>query len=122
MPGEKLIEEQRKYIKERGFEVIEGSPLTSMPFPYVVLMPVEGEFSTMEYRQSPTSATKTGGNCNPTNMETDELVGLVELMIGSNMHLDGVTFSTKPGEPIKVFMQDPVWREVAENLVGRYRK
>ncbi|PIN73762.1 hypothetical protein COV20_06095 [Candidatus Woesearchaeota archaeon CG10_big_fil_rev_8_21_14_0_10_45_16] len=61
------------------------------------------------------------GVAHPSTMGEDELVELIENMVGENMSLDGKLFNTKPGTPIKVYVIDPAWKAVAQKLDSKYK-
>jgi len=118
-----LSPEQKQYLQERKFEIIEGRPSQEEPFPYVTLREPQQwiEQSEVSYRQTPSSSTGTMGVAHPSTMGEDELVELIENMVGENMSLDGKLFNTKPGTPIKVYVIDPAWKAVAQKLDSKYK-
>ena len=119
-PG--LREEQSTYLRQRGFEVVVGQPPEDEIFPYLTLREVQefGLSSEMTYHQSPISSTGTAGVAHPSTMDTDELVSLIEGTVAGNMAAEGKVFQTRPGNPIKVYVVDLAWKEVATAVAARY--
>jgi hypothetical protein len=118
-----LTAEQTQYLKERGFMIINNKPADSEPFPYLTL---EEQFnriyeSQITYRFGHTGAMITSGVTHPSTMGKDELVGILEEMVGSCLPLDGKRFSTQQGNPIKVFVIDPAWNDVEAALAAKYK-
>ena len=118
-----LTSEQNQYIQERGFEVVDGRPTAQEPFPYVTLREPQAfsETSEMTYHKTQGSSIGTMGVAHPSTTSNDELVDLIESSVGGSMALDGELFQTKPGQPIKVFVIDPAWKEVADTLAVKYK-
>ncbi|MFH1133122.1 MAG: hypothetical protein V1735_01395 [Nanoarchaeota archaeon] len=118
----KLTPEQIQYISERGFTVIEGEPPQQEAFPYLVLREPQKfyEQGSIEYRLLQGSKTISHGH--PSGNPSDELVDVIEQAVANNIPFDGspIWFTTTPGQPIKVFVVDPTWTQVAENLVAKH--
>jgi len=119
----KLSPEETGYLKERGFEVICDQPPSDTQFPYITLREPQQwiEQSEMTYHRTPSSSTGTIGIAHPSTMPNDQLVALIESSVAKNISLDGKLFQTKPGQPIKVFIIDPAWKEVADALAVKYK-
>ena len=113
-----LTKAQLSYLRERGFEIVEGLPLAEAQYPFVTLA------ERITYHSGSGSGASYSNKEHPSNPETDadELVFLIEKMVASDMRLEGLAFRTKLGEPIKVFVSDPEWNEVARKLKQRYEK
>ncbi len=103
--------------------MVSGRPSTDEPFPYVSLREPQQWFeqSEMTYHQTPTSSTGTAGVAHPSTMSNPELVDLIEVSVAGGMTFDGEIFQTQPGKPIKVFVIDPAWKEVADALAVKYK-
>jgi len=121
MPND-LALEQSQYLKERGFEVVVGEPNRKEPFPYVSLQEKQPNLLSSEitYHHAIGLSTKTMNVLHPSTRGEDELVGIIEKFVGTNMIHDGRIFHTQPGKPIKIFVIDPAWQGVADTLVTKY--
>ncbi len=118
-----LRDEQTAYLRQRGFKVVEGQPEESETFPYLTLRGVQerGLESEMRYHLSQRSSVGTAGVAHPSTMGTDELVNLIEGTVAGNMAAEERVFQTQAGTPIKVYVLDSAWNEVATTLAAKYR-
>jgi len=118
-----LTQEQNQYLRERGFCAVEGRPTRSELFPYITLRELQefGEESEMTYHQARYVSEGTSGFAHPLAMPMGELVNLIERTVAENMQFEGISFQTRPGQQIKVFVIDPVWKEVADALTAKYK-
>jgi len=65
--------------------------------------------------------TGTMGIAHPSTTPESELVKLIESAVADGMASEGELYQTTPGQPIKIFMLDPAWKEIAETLVAKYK-
>lgn len=114
---------QSEYINQRGIIVIYGQPLENEPFPYVTLREPQRRIEESEITFHRNSCGATLNKTHPTNanISLDNLVFEIEKVIADNMNSDGGLFKTKIGQPIKIFVIDNAWKEVAEKLADRYK-
>jgi|SRR3989344_2886135 len=119
---EQLTEDQQRYLYERGFEIVNGTPSSDETYPFITLREPQRFFEQSEitYHQDTWARTISAGVCHPSNRSTDWLVQKIEEIAGGNMGLDGKVFETRPNQPIKVFVIDPAWKEVVEILANKY--
>ncbi len=121
----KLSPEQKQYLHERGFEIIEGQPREDEPFPYVTLDKFDAEFKKPDISYNKTSSFSCeitiGSVLHPLNEHEDELVEIIESAVGSDMILDGKLFYTMPGNPIKVYVINSSWNTTAQKLAAKYK-
>jgi len=118
-----LTPEQVKYLKDRGFQIIEGKPLPNEPFPYVTLREPQHwlEQSEMTYHKTSSTSSGTADVSHPKTVDKGELVALIERAVAGSMGLEGKLFNTQVGKPIKIYIIDPAWKEVAEAVTAKYK-
>ena len=114
--------EQIKYIKDRGFEVINGNPPKGEPYPHLRLRERQEHFpeGEIEYHTNEGGKDITKGICHPSGKPAEELVPIIEQMVANGMNKEGTFYTTTPGDPIKVFVVDSAWDQVAKRLVDMY--
>ena len=134
---EELTEEQRQYVRERGFEVVEGVPPKDELRPYFILGGRQklGSFSDITFCESliyghglPVANKRKYRRSQP----LEKLIGIMEELVVkgresgdwaraiNNDPALAKYFDTRPDNPIKVFVVDPAWKEVAEKLAEKY--
>ena len=104
-----------KYIRERGFELIEGKPKLNQLFPYFTAT------SGLIYHLANSTVTKPSEFMYPLINSVEELVSIIEHIVAGSFGWEGHSFKTKPGQKIKIFMMDPAWRETVETLIAKYQ-
>lgn len=118
-----LLPEQTRYLGERGFQVVQGEPSTDEAFPYVTLRDPQQFLETSEitYHEMPDYSVGTAEVAHPSTMDGDALVALIESTVAQSMDGEGQLFRTTPGQPIKVFVIDNAWKDVADALAAKYK-
>ena len=117
-----LTQDQLNYLKERGFEIIQGMPVAEDKFPYVVLgfpRQILGQ-SEISYNYSPSHYRVTREIRHPSTHKSGLLIREIELMVGRDMELEGKVIRTTPGQPIKVFVLDRAWNLITKELTEKY--
>lgn len=117
-----LTPQQSQYLKERGFEIVEGEPGPEEPYPYLALRGYQGWSGdpAVVYHQGEQSSSALINPAHPLEAPTDKLVGTIEHLIAASMDEDGGLFSTSPGTVIRVFVTDKSWNDVAASLSMKY--
>ena len=119
-----ITQAQDDYIRQRGFLPIYDGLDHEPNYPYLLLdtrlttiadSPVELHL-TEDVKEEPI-----GLRWHP-NMIQDELTlaERVAWLVGSMVDEDGVLFSTDPGVPIPIYVEDPAWKPVVEILERAY--
>lgn len=122
MARESLTEDDRNYIKQRGFEPVHMSEVPGEGFnlPYLLLyQPETGPILDIAYHTTHTGGLMPYGNVDP-SMEPNAFIDLVEQMMASSRSLEGVMINTVPGIPIKVIMLGNAWDKLVDKLVEKY--
>ena len=117
-----MTEEAERYLKDRGFEVIEGKPSAGEKYPYLTLRKPQ-QFMTeheITYHMGPGHTNFTPGIMHPSVCEESILIRQIEMDVSVNREGDGRVFSTTPGKPIKIFVMDSEWMPVATKLREKY--
>jgi hypothetical protein len=114
------------YLESRGIEVVDGLPQSQDPFPHLIFRrPREGipdyELSThfgdqIIYMATRNSGVHINGEYGPLSLSIDDWVSKLRDILTECRKVDGKGFSTKPGEPIKVFVSNPEWKAIADAL------
>ena len=120
---EQLTPTQTQYLKERGFQIIEQQPSREQPFPHLTLREQQQFFEEAEitYHYSSSSRTGIGGITHPSTTPSDELINIIENAVAYGSEMEGKLYNTTPGQPIKIFVLDPAWKEIAETLAAKYK-
>ena len=122
-----LMREQKRYLNDRGFEIIHGLPMNEEE-PYVLLKEINSKGLTIstppiDYHRNLPSGTVIGGYTDPNFSTTKELTYLIEDMVSQGYMRTSTVKNEKLnplGQPIKVFTQDPLWNDVTDTLVKEY--
>ncbi len=121
---EELTDKEKQYLRERSFEIIYAKPTEESSFPYVVLNKLQNQMPNagiVYWKNRNSSAVCLGKIHHPSNTPEDSLIKTIEKVVAERMDLEGVLFTTNPGEPIKVFVADDAWKQVAEQLAAKYK-
>lgn len=118
-----ISEEDQQYMRERGFEIIEGHPPRSAHFPYMVLRKFGDAVSGPEIRfmEDHTGGAVTGIGDDLID-DKDALVSEMEKIVARERRVDGKLFSTEAGKPIRVFVADPIWMDAARTFADKYKR
>lgn len=128
-PRTQITPKERKYLSERGFELVKGKPGAKAPLPYASLndpMKAKGHYPNgdpyyplaIESHQSENFASTLDHH--PKNTETGRLVQIIECLVGENKELEGKILITQPGQIIRLYVADHAWDEVARQLAEKY--
>lgn len=128
-----------QYIRSRGIQLTQGMPSPEEPFPYLVLKhPTTVVNDHRVTKDSPTPAAflinPQGGFYLPGSPRKwlgkevpvadaffeEEWVGYLTSLVGPCRKIDGKAYTTQPGQPIKVFVIDPTFKDVAEVFADHY--
>lgn len=117
-----LLPEQQQYLQERGFELVKGVPHITAPFPYVALRDPRKDsiHSGITYHQTAFNSTEIMSNAHPSNKKENELVELIEKIVAEGKNDEGRSFTTQPGNKIKIYVIDNAWTAVAKKLCAKY--
>jgi hypothetical protein len=113
------------YLNDRGFKILERSPNQTDIFPYLRLKKVRKHplcMSEIKYCSSSTVSSETFKSYHPSNGHSDYLIKLIENEIIYSAEFEGNIFTTSPGIPIKIFVEDKEWLYIAQKLVEKYSK
>lgn len=105
-----------RYIRERGLQIIYGSPSPDEKFPFLVLKKPLEKIPGLDwsdcYQSGISYVTDSKAwiprhGARPGMLSTDECIDHIVDMIGvEGKEFDGEAFFTKPGQPIKVFVME----------------
>ena len=117
-----LTSRQLRYLRERGFEVRQGTPAADEPHPYITLKkPADSVWdSEITFHQTDSSDTGNSELMHPYHTDKPELVEFIERLVAEDMGLEGRLYRTAPGRPIKLFVVDPAWQDTADALAKKY--
>ncbi|MBT4174405.1 hypothetical protein HOC80_05165 [archaeon] len=119
-----LTAEQEQYLNQRGFRAIEAIAGRETEFPYVALGPITTLFGRgeVEYHMAPGVADFNSKVLHPSRGKgITFLVDSVAQMVIDHMQEDGTTFTTQPGTPIKIYIEDRTWKRVAKTLEQKFK-
>ena len=124
-----LTHEQKRYLNDRGFEIIHGLPMNEEE-PYILLNEVNDMDTVwnisnppINYRRNLPSGTVIGGYTDPNFSTTKELTYLIEDMVSQDYMRTSTIKNDKlnpSGQPIKVFTLDSQWDDITNTLVKDY--
>jgi hypothetical protein len=117
-----LTRDQEQYLKQRGFEAIAGRPEQDQEFPYVLLGPISRTMARgeIEYHISQGAMDTTAYQCHPSLQDQDYLVARVAGIVANGIVEEGKHFTTKPGTPFRVFVEDEHWQPIADRLATAF--
>jgi|SRR3989338_6401721 len=116
-----LTQVEIDYLKERGFQAVYNTPSEIEPFPYFTLrVPQEYiEESEISYHFAIDFITGFLETCHPSTTSNNNLVKIIENIAVGKMN--SKSYRIEKGKPIKLFVIDKVWKNVAEILVAKYK-
>lgn len=121
-----------KYLSERGILVKQGWPLDLrdqepvLSKPYLILSgrknapPLDETYPRPIMQKIERNNWVTGDMHPKRGFETRDLILVIENIIAARRLDEGRIIDTKPGEPIRVFVADSSWNEVASILTEKY--
>ena len=121
-----LTQDEQQYLDKRGFMIVDEPfhswfdqerPVLTLNDPQ--LEEENPENPGLRYWISSSGGTRVEG-AHPSRQGDDELISIIEKTVASNKMWEGDLFTTQEGEPIKVYVLDSAWKNVAEQLVAKY--